>query len=156
MFDINKILTIVKGGLFSPRKTWKAYLQETAISLTLPLVLVSAIITSILAWMFSAYHLVPMLHGLGDTLMRIIISLVGLGAVGFIFSYFTDMFGGKHDFNKGFAALSLTAIPELLGSMLGTLPFVGMLLILGLGILSLVYLYKIIPTYLEVPQAKKF
>ena len=161
MFDINKTLTLVKGGLFEPRETWKAYLQEeknwqeTAMSLTLPLVLVSAIITSILAWIFSSYHLIPMPHSVGDTLIRIIMSLVGLGAVGFIFSYFASMFGGKHDFNKGFAALSLTAIPGLLGSMLGTLPFVGMLLSLGLGILGLVYLYKIIPTYLEVPQAKR-
>ena len=157
MFDINKTLTLIKGGLFEPKDTWKAYLEEkkgwkeTALALTLPLVLVSAVVTSLLAWVFSSY----MPSGIGATLMRIIMSFVGISMASFVFSYAASMFGGKHDFSKGFAALSLAAIPGLIGSMLGALPFVGMLLSLGLGILGLVYLYKIIPSYLEVPQAKR-
>ncbi|NKQ41583.1 MAG: YIP1 family protein [Sulfurovum sp.] len=161
MIDINKTIELIKDGLFDPRQTWQNYLEEdhdwkeTAILLTIPLVLISAILTGIFSWIFSSYTMFGMQGGIGATIKQLILSFVGIGIASFIFSYLARIFEGKHDFNKGFAVLSLAAIPGLIGSVLGTLPMVGILLSLGFAILGLVYLYKIIPSYLEVPQGKR-
>lgn len=156
MFDIHKTLTLVKGGFFEPREAWQRYLEEkrdwkeTAVLITIPLIATTVILTSILAWVFSSY----MQKGMAATLLQLIVSFIGVGIASFIFSYLAGIFGGKHDFDKGLAALSLAAIPAMIGSVLGTMPFIGMVLSLVLGILGLVYLYKIIPSYLDVPQGK--
>jgi len=155
MFNINKTLSLIKGGLLSPQETWKNYLEEkhswkeTAMFLTLPLIVVSTILSGAFAYIFD----VP--RGLGAIIIQIITSLIGIGIASFIFSYLAGMFEGKHTFSKGFAALSLAAIPGSIGSLVSTLPMVGMIISLGLSILGLVYLYKIIPSYLLVPQGKR-
>jgi len=161
MIDINKTLELVKGGLFYPRQTWQKYLEEghdwkeTAMLLTIPLMFISVVLTAIFSWLFGSYTMFGMQSGIGASIKQLITSFVSIGIASFLFSYLAEMFDGKHDFNKGFAALSLTAIPGFTGSVLGTLPMIGMFLSLGLAILGLVYLYKIIPTYLEVPQGKR-
>jgi len=161
MFNISELLNLVKGGLLNPAETWKSYLssnhnwQYTAINLTVPLIVVTAILTAIFGWMFSSYSMFGVYMGVWGTIKYIILSLVSLAVVSYIFAFLAKVFGGKNDFSKAFAALSLTAIPSAIGGVLGTLPMVGALLSLAFGILGLVYLYKIIPIYLEVPEAKR-
>jgi len=46
-------------------------------------------------------------------------------------------------------------LPFYAGSVLGTLPWIGWLLNLVLAIMSLIFLYRIIPLYLEVPDEKR-
>ncbi len=161
MFDPNKTITLIKGGLLDSDTTWKSYLTEnkswkdTFIGLTGPMILVSVILSALLTWMFSSFSMFGSQGGIGFTLMRLIAAVVGIFVASFIFSYLAGFFKGKHDFNKGFAALSLAAIPAYIGGVFSGLPFIGWMIGLALGILSLVFLYKIIPSYLEVPDDKR-
>lgn len=161
MFDPNKTISLIKGGLLDSDATWKSYHAEnkswkdTFIELTGPMILVSVILSSIFTWVFSSFSMFGSQGGVGFTLMRLIAAVVGILVAAFIFSYIAGFFKGRHNFNKGFAALSLAAIPAYIGGVFSGLPFIGWLISLGLGILSLVFLYKILPSYLEVPEDKR-
>jgi len=161
MIDINKTLTLVKSGLFEPRETWKNYLQEertweeTAMLLTLPLIILSTVTSAVLSYFFSSYSILGAQTGFGSIILGLIMAIIGITVASFVFSYLAGVFGGKYNFNKGFAALSLAAIPSYIGSILGSLPFVGVLLSLVLAIVGIIFLYKIIPSYLDVPQDKR-
>ncbi len=161
MFDQNKTLSLIKGGLLDSNATWKSYLEEdkswkdTFIELTGPMILVSVILSAIITWVFSSFSLFGSQGGIGFTLMQLIAAVVGIFIASFIFSYLAGYFKGKHNFNRGFAAVSLSAIPAYIGAVFTGLPFIGWLISLGLGILGLVFLYKIIPSYLEVPEDKR-
>ncbi len=161
MFDINKTLKLIKGGLLDSNRTWQSYLAEdqdwkdTFTELTGPMILVSIILSAILSWLFSSFSVFGLQSGMGFTLLRLVSTVIGILLASFIFSYFAGVFKGKYNFNKGLAALSLAAIPAFLGGILNTIPYIGWLIGLALGILSLVFLYKIIPPYLEVPNNKR-
>lgn len=156
MFDINKTIELIKGGLLEPRATWQSYLaenrgwQDTAVLLTLPLIIVSYVLSGILSLVFRRYHL-----GLGGWLLTVVLAIVGIAVTAFIFSYLAGLFKGKNDFNRGLAALSLAAVPAFVGGIIGPVPFIGWIVSLALGIVSLVFLYQIIPSYLEVPEDKR-
>jgi Yip1 domain len=162
MFDWQKTLDLIKNGLLEPRKAWESFHKEnlgwqsTAMVLTLPLVVVTAVLVTILAWIFRSQYMIG--YGGGGLLglvLGIIFSLVGIAIATFVFSYLAGVFKGKHDINRGLAAISLAAIPANAGSILGTLPWIGWILSIALGILGLVYLYKLIPLYFEVPEDKR-
>ncbi|MCK5361130.1 MAG: YIP1 family protein [Gammaproteobacteria bacterium] len=161
MFDPQKTLNLVKDGLLEPGKTWQSYLEEnhdckeTAVILTGPLILVSVILSSTLGWVFSSQYMFAHRGGFWATIIGLIATVIGIVIAAFVFSYLAGVFKGKHDFNKGFAALSLAAIPGYLGGVLGTLPMIGWIIAIALGITSMVFLYKIIPVYLEVPEDKR-
>jgi len=156
MFDINKTIELIKGGLLEPRATWQSYLaenrswQDTAVLLTLPLIIASSALSGILSLAFRSYHM-----GFGRWLLAIVFAIIGIAVVSFIFSYLANVFKGKHDFNRGLAALSLAAIPAYAGSIVAPVPFIGWIISLALSIITLVYLYQIIPSYLEVPEDKR-
>ena len=162
MFDFNKFIEIIKGGLLEPRPTWESYLAEnpdwktTAMQLTLPLILISAVGTAILSWVFRSHSIIGMTHGgLATTLLGIVFALLGITVVSFVYSFFAGMFQGEHNFNRGLAAVSLAAIPGYIGNVLGPIPWLGWIISLAMAIVSLVLLYKIIPLYLKVPDHKR-
>lgn len=161
MFDFNKTLALVKGGLFQPEATWKVYHAEnrpwldTATILTLPMIVGSMLLAGIMTWLFSSFYMFPVYAGFGEWLMMLIWALIGFALVTAVFTFFAGVFKGKRDFNRGVAAMSLAFIPTYVGNVLGTLPWLGWLLSLGLFILSLVFLYRIIPLYLEVPDDQR-
>ena len=161
MFDLEKTLNLVKGGLLEHRQTWQSYFdenhdwKETAILLTGPLILVSVLLSSVFGWLFNSQYMFAYRGGFWVTIFGLIAAAIGITMAAFVFSYLAGVFKGKHDFNRGFAALSLSAIPGYLGAVLGTLPWIGWLLAVALAITSLVFLYKIIPLYLEVPEDKR-
>lgn len=160
MFDIKKTIDLIKGGLLEPRATWQSYLgenrgwQETAILLTLPMIIVAFVLAGILSWIFGSMYMFGR-GGIGFWLINLVMAAIAIAAAGFIFSYLAGVFKGRHDFNKGLAAVSLAAIPGYVGTVLGTLPWIGWIISLALGIVSLVFLYQIIPSYLEVPDDKR-
>lgn len=161
MFDVNKTLNIIKGGLLEPDATWKAYLaenhdwKETLTLVAGPLIVVSAIAAAILSWIFSSHTLFGQRTGFWGLLLGIAAAAIGLVVAALIFSFFAGIFKGKHDFSKGLAALTLAAIPAYVGGIIGTLPWIGWLLALALFIVSLVFLYRIIPAFLEVPEDRR-
>ena len=161
MFDLNKTILLIKDGVLDSEATWKSYLaegndwKETFIGLTGPMILVSIILSALITWIFSVFSIFGSQSGIGFTLLSLIGAVISIFMASFVFSYLASFFKGKHNFNKGFAALSLAAIPAYIGGVFSGLPFIGWLISLGFAILSLVFLYKIIPSYLNVPEDKR-
>lgn len=161
MLDLNKSFVLIRDGLLEPAKTWEAYKaenrdwQQTALLLTGPLVVGAAVLSAILSWMFRSQYLFSQRPGFFGMLLGLVFAVIALALAAFIFSYLAGVFQGKHDFNRGLVAISFAAIPGYLGSVIGTLPWIGLLLAFAASIVSLVYLYRIIPVYLEVPAEKR-
>ncbi len=162
MFDLKKTLDLIKGGLLDPLTTWKAYhdedrnWKETVVLLTGPLIVGSVVCAAFLSWAFRSFHMFA--YGRGTVtglLMGILFTAVGLIIVSFIFGYLAGRFGGEHNFNRAFSAVSLASIPGHLGTAIGGLPWIGWLVSLVLGITSMVFLYRIIPLYLKVPDNRR-
>lgn len=159
MFDFNKTIQLIKGAMLEPHATWQSYRSEasdwklTARDLTLPLIVGALILTSILSIVFRGSFLYG--SGVGGLLFGIVAGFVGFLITAFILAWLAGAFGGSNDFDKAFAAVSLTAVPSYAGVVLGVLPWIGGLLSLGFAIYALVLLYRIIPEYLAVPQGKR-
>lgn len=161
MLDYRKSIDLIRGGLVEPRATWQSYAEEnrgwqdTAVLLTLPLVIGSFLLSGILSWIFGGRLGAGAGLGPGGWLLSLVMALAGIAVAAFIFSYLAGVFKGRHDFNKGLAAVSLAAIPSYLGSVIAPLPYIGWLVALALVIVALVFLYRIVPLYLEVPANRR-
>jgi len=162
MFDPSKTFKLITGGLTDPRQTWESYLgenpgwQRTAIELTVPMV-VSAIIigwllSSILGGIFYFGYGRGVVAGLLVGIVTAGISIVVMSAV---VSALAGVFGGQPGFDRAFAAVSLATIPAWAGAALGGIPWIGWLAQLAGSITALVFLYKIIPLAVRVPDNKR-
>lgn len=162
MFDFNHTIKLVTGALFDREATWQSYLPEagdwkkTAVLLTGPLIIASAVISYLLSLVFADSAMFPMLQPtILSTVGTIIMGAISAGIVAFIFSAMAGAFGGKSSFALGLAATTLAFVPGYVGQALSWLPWIGGLLAIGLAIFALVLLWKIIPIYLEVPDGKR-
>ncbi len=162
MFDPKRTFELISGGLMSPAATWERYLgqnpgwQVTAIQLTVPLVVLAVLVGWILSAIFGTHFYWGYGHGLVLSLIIApIAALLALGLMSLVVSFLAGQFGGQFDFNRGFAGVSLAAIPSYVGSALGPIPWIGWLLSLIGAITSLVFLYKIIPLALGVPENRR-
>jgi hypothetical protein len=162
MLDLKRTLDLVRGALFDPEATSRSYLPEagdwkrTAFLLTGPLIVAAAIIAYLLGFLGSGESIL----GLGrptllSTLLQILMGAVVAAVVAVIFSALAGAFRGKSSFALGLAATTLAFVPGYVGQALSPLPWIGGLLMLGLLIWSLVLLWRIIPIYLEVPDANR-
>jgi hypothetical protein len=92
--------------------------------------------------------------------MALVMGLV-MGAIGFfiavlVFNFLAGTFKGTPDFSRAFAAVSLAAIPAwVAGPVAGLVPYLGFFIAVAGGILSLVFLYKILPLALNVAEEKR-
>lgn len=161
MFNVNKTTQLIKGALFEPQATWQAYLseendwKETARILTLPLIVGALFLTLVCSLVFGNSILFSTGIGLGAMLVGVLIGFAGFMITAFILASLAGVFRGNNNFDKAFAAVSLTAVPSYVGVVLGTLPWIGGLLSLGFLIYALVLLYRIIPDYLAVPPGSR-
>ena len=162
-FDLMKTVNLIKGGLLDAEETWKKYLdsnptwQETAIQLTGPVIIANVLLSLVFARIVGGY-----IHfGYGQNIFAALVSGLVFAAIGFtvavaVFSGMAGVFKGKASFSRAFAAVSLAAIPAWVGGILGSvIPFLGGLIALAGMIMSLVYLYKIMPIALSVPDDKR-
>ncbi len=160
-FDFAKTFALTKGGLLDHEATWKSYLdenpswQQTAMVLTGPLIVANLLLSILLARLSGgfSYYLYPgnffviLLSGL-------VMAVAGFVIAVFVVNFLAGVFKGKPSFSRAFAALTLAFIPAWIAGIIGALvPWVGFLISLAGGILSLVFLYKIIPLALEVPSS---
>lgn len=161
--DLNKTLDLVKGSLLDHEATWNSYLgenpgwQQTAVNLTGPLILANVVLGLMFARMTGGFTSMGM-HP--NFFVALILALV-LSTIGFLitvgaFNFLAGVFQGKPDFPRAFAAVSMAAVPAWLAGIVGALvPWVGMLIALAGGIVCLVFLYKIMPLALGVPDSKR-
>jgi len=148
MFDANKTLTTVRGALLEPEPTWEKYLQDnhsqidTAVLITLPLLAVCLIVAAVTGPVSLA-------------VFSILMAVAGIALWTVVLNFFAAQFGGKSDTNRAFAAVSLAMVPGLVGNVLGVLPWIGWLVAIGLGIYSLVLLYRIVPLAFSLPEESR-
>lgn len=161
MFDPNRTLALVKGALLDAEATWRSYLPEagdwkrTAFLLTGPLIVLSTVLAYLGGLTSSGSSLLGMFRPtIASSLFNMVLAVIGIGIAAFIYSALAGVFGGKKDFALGLAALTLAFVPGYVGQAFSWLPWIGGLLAFGLGIYSLVLLWRILPLYLEVPAAK--
>lgn len=162
-FDYKKTLGLIKGGLLDHENTWKTYLEDcpdwkqTALVLTGPLFILNIVLSLIFSRLAGGYAV----YGYhGNWFMALLTSLV-MGAIGFaigvlVFNFLAGVFKGTPNFSRAFAAFSLAVIPAwVAGAVSGLIPYLGFLIALAGGIMSLVFLYRIMPLALNVPDDKR-
>jgi hypothetical protein len=162
-YDFKKTLDLVKGGLMNPAETWNSYLgenpgwQQTLVVLTAPLILANVVLGLLLSRIMGTMS--P--FGLGGNwfaalVFGLVLACIGFAVAVFVFNFLAGVFGGKPDFSRAFAAMSLVAIPAWVAGIVGAaIPWLGGLITLAGAIVSLVFLYKIIPLAWAVPDDKR-
>ena len=161
-FDIKKTLELVKGGLMSPADTWSYYLgqepewQRTLVNLTAPLILANVVLSLLSRIMGTVSPFGVGGNWFAALVFGLVLAFIGFAVAVFVFNFLAGFFGGKPDFSRAFAAVSLAAIPAWVAGIVGAaIPWLGALVSLAGGIVSLVFLYKIIPLAFGVPQSKR-
>ena len=162
-FDFAKTVSLVKGGLMDHQATWNTYLEEnrdwqyTATVLTGPLLLANVILTALLSRITGGYAYIGYHSSLFANLFwGIVMAVLGLIISVFVFNFLAGKFKGNSNFSRAFAAVSLAAIPSWIAGVLGALiPGIGFLIMLAGGIMSLYFMYKIMPMALGVPDDKR-
>ena len=162
-FDFNKTLELIKGGLMSPEATWRSYLagnpswQQTLVVLTGPLILANVLLGVILFKLIGGYSPFGVETGFFSMLLRgLITAALGFTIAVLVFNFLAGVFKGKTDFSRAVAAVSLAAIPAWIAGIVGAaIPWLGGLVTLAGAIVTLVFLYKIMPIALEVPEDKR-
>lgn len=160
-FDFNRTVTLLKGAGLDPEPTWRTFKAaehdwtSTTVLLAGPMIVIVAILAPILGWLFGT----NMLPGFSGFLTQIVFTLVwgliGLALAGAVFGLLAGSFGGHNSFDNGFAAVTLAAVPAYAGQVLATIPWIGWIFSLALGIYTLVLLYRCLPVFLGIPQEKR-
>ena len=161
--DLKKTLRLVKGGLLDHRATWQSYLdqeppwQKTVALLTGPIIITNVVLSLIFARMLGGFYS----YGYGSNIFVALVVGVNMSGVGmtlgaFVLAFLAEKFEGKNSFSRALAAISLAAIPAAVAGIVAALiPGVGFLLMLAGSVLSLVFLYKILPLALDIPDHKR-
>lgn len=163
-FNLGKTIGLIRGGLFDHERTWQSYLaddprwQTTAVVLTGPLVLGSALLTMLFSRLIGGWSIYSMP---GANIFMAMVMALAMGVLSLVVLTLTlgvlaGTFGGKRNFDRAFAAVSLALIPGHVLAVVGALlPWIGALVGLAGFVISLVFLYRILPLALEVPGGKR-
>ncbi len=160
-FSFTKTAKLICSGLINPVAAWRGYVKEnaswvqTSLSLTIPLLVTSALLGTLFHKIFRNSYLYESILTPQFLVLDIALSLVTLYIIAIILSFTASKFSGKPSFSAAFAAISLASIPVYLGMMLGFIPWVGVILMAIFFVLTMVYLYQVIPVFLDVPQENR-
>ena len=162
-FNLNKTISLVRGGLTDHENTWKSYFeniptwQETAINLTAPLLLANVVLSVVFSRLIGGFSFVLPGQGFASALLiTLLMAIIGVAVAVFVFNYLAGVFAGKPDISRAFAAVTFALIPAWIAGIIGALiPFIGFFVVLAGGVIALVFLYKIMPLALAIPQQKR-
>jgi len=162
-FDFKKTTDLVVGGLTRPQETWTSYLgenpswQQTLVALTGPLIVANVLLSLLLSRMMgtmSPFGLAG--NWFAALVLGFVFACIGFAVAVAVFNFLAGVFGGKSDFSRAFAAVSLAMIPAWVAGIVGAaIPWIGGLIGLAGAVVSLVFLYKIMPQALAVPDGKR-
>ena len=162
-FDFTKTFALIKGGLLDHENTWKTYLEDcpdwrqTALVLTGPLFLFNVLLSLIFSRLTGGYAIYGYQSGWFSALITgLVMGVIGFVIVVLVFNFLAGVFKGTANFSRAFAAVSLAVIPAwVAGAVAGLIPYIGFLIALAGAILTLVFLYRIMPLALGVPDDKR-
>ena len=164
--NINELINLMVKGVSVPEMLWQEKLQEQRNWVDmlkfpiLPFVALVALLNAVLILVFG--YNIPFVGVIRPSPLDAFIQAVGtvitygiaIVIMSWIAANLTKMVEGINDQHRAMLMLFLVSIPSLVGQVLGTLPFVGVFIAIGLGIYSLVLLYRAIPIFMEVPLSK--
>lgn len=163
-----ELLDLAIRGVISPKSLWKDKLQDSRSwieILKFPIILFVSIIAVFSAVMVMVFgYQIPFVGGvvkpsIGEIIIQaigtVVLYIIPIGIMSLFAGYLSGTLDGINDKGRGLWMLFLVSIPSLFSQVLSTLPAVGMLLGIVLGIYSMVLFYKAIPIFMEVPLAKR-
>lgn len=159
MANLDEMWQLAQGALMEPDATWaKAKAQgrsarQMAQSLTIPLVLLSAVVSLVLGLVFSRNQSIPVI--LGHSAVSATLGILGVFLLAFLADYLAGYFGGGRDYNAAFNAVALCGVPSAIGAAILPIPVVGGLGSLGLGLYGLYLFYRALPVFLTIPAEKR-
>lgn len=161
--DLAKTVSLIRGGLLDHRSTWESYFEstpswkETAIQLTVPLLLANLILSFLFSRLVGGYAMYAPVHGgFMAFILSLVMLLIGLAVTVFIFNWLAGVFGGQKNLDRAFAAVSLAVIPAWVAGIIASLiPWFGVFIALAGGIMTLVFLYRIMPLALGIPAENR-
>jgi len=162
MFNPSKAIELVSGSLSNPRETWESFLgenpawQRTAMELTVPLIVAAVLVGWLLSILLGGFFYFGYGRGAVFALIfGLVAAAISVTVLSLLVSFFAGKFGGQSDFDRAFAGVSLAIVPGWVGTALSGIPYLGGLLQLIGTIVGLVFLYKIIPLAVRVPENKR-
>lgn len=165
--NVKELLNLTISGVTTPQDLWNKKLQENKTWAdmlkfpVLPFVVIVALVSAVLILVFG--YKIPFVGvvkpSVADALLQAVGTVIMYGItiviMSWVAAYLAGMTEGTNDQNRAMLMLFLVSIPSLLGQVLGTLPMVGMIIAIGLGIYSIVLAYKAIPVFMKVPLEKR-
>jgi len=148
----------VQGMLLDPNATAAAYRenlpgwQATFVQITLPVYVVAYLAAAIIGWLTGGGFL---LGSLAFFIFSLAWVLIWTFVIAFIMDVLAGTFDGTRNFDAAYALVALCIVPAAVGTAIGPLPWLGWLISLAASIYSLVLVYRLIPSYLLVPQAAR-
>jgi hypothetical protein len=158
MFDLNLTQKWVTAVLTDPTTAATDYhdplanWQRTFMLITLPVTVGAFIVAGIFSLFSDSF---TAMSSPGLWLASLIWALAWTFAIAFIFDFLAGTFDGTRNFDAAYAVVALAIVPSSIGTALGPLPWVGVLLSLAASIYSLVLAYRFIPTFLAVPESAR-
>ena len=136
-----------------PLPPWQVVAREHV----LPLVAISALVSTLLFWVMLAMS--GMAFGPVQLVMQFVLTMV-IGVVsvmitGAVVSVFSGIFGGLQSFNGGMVLAGLAMTPQYLAEALWPVPQIGILLVIAGAIASLVLIYRGAPVVLRLPAENR-
>jgi len=139
------------------KQRWQSLLRSPALPVIVTVTFISAFLTKLFG-----YH-IPLVGvvrpTIGDMVLQVIggtvLYLLSLVVLGWIAAWLAGMMEGRSDIDRAVSMLFWISIPSLAGQLLSPIPMVGWIIGMGLGIYSLVLLYKAIPVFMEIPAANQ-
>ncbi|CAA6825271.1 MAG: Unknown protein [uncultured Sulfurovum sp.] len=165
--NIQELLDLASRGVISPKSLWNDKLDDNRAwsdSLKSPILTfvgVVAVLSAVMIVLFG--YQIPFIGVVRPTMGEIVLQAVGsvilyvipISIMSWVAVYLSKRVGGIENQNRAIWMLFLVSIPSLLGQAFATVPMIGLLLSLGLGIYSMVLFYKAIPIFMEVPLEKR-
>lgn len=164
---IQELLDLASRGVISPQSLWNDMLDDNrkwSDSLKSPILIFVGVVALLSAVMMVLFgYQIPFMGVVRPTIGQIMLQAVGsvviyaisISIMSWVAVYLSKRVGGIENQNKAIWMLFLVSIPSLLGQAFATVPMIGLLLSLGLGIYSAVLFYKAIPIFMEVPLEKR-
>ncbi len=169
MIDLAAVTGRIRGMILQPDATLASHVNPVppwgvvAREHVLPLLLGSALVSAGL-FMILRPALVAEVDGqAAPTLpaflvvmaVRIMVNFVILAALAALVATFAGIFGGRNDFNAGYALVALSMTPLYLGEAVAPLPYFGLAALFAGFVFSMVILYRGTVVALGVPPGSQ-
>jgi hypothetical protein len=163
-FDLARTMALIRGGLLDRERTWEAWLandppwQQTTTLLTGPLIVASTLLSLIFASVTGGWTMYSQagMTFIVAAVLGVLMAAVSVLILSAVFYYLAGPFGARRNFDRTFAGVSLGLIPSYVAAPLAALiPRIGGLVAFAGFVVALVFLYRLMPLALGIPEDKR-